>query len=208
METPPRSRERATRQVWLNAAYDLFVSEGIEAVKIMALAKKLELTRTGFYWHFKDLDDLHAEIIQIWQTRNTGIMVQRCEMPADSLCAALFNLVDCWIDPDLFDAPLDLAIRNWARNDEKLQKLVENSDEMRVAAVQAVFQKFGVDPDMAHYRAKTAVLTQTGYYSMKITEPRLDRAVSGTRYVEIFAGERPTQQEIDDFLVRHCDDNS
>ncbi|MEM7438065.1 MAG: TetR/AcrR family transcriptional regulator [Pseudomonadota bacterium] len=207
MEAPRKSRERATRQIWLDAAYDLFVNEGIEAVKIMALAKKLDLTRTGFYWHFKDLGALHAAIIDIWQTRNTGIMIERCALPANSLCAALFNLVDCWIDPDLFDAPLDLAVRNWARNDVVLQKLVDRSDEKRITAVQSVFQRFGIAPDVAHYRAMTAVLTQTGYYSMRITEPRLQRAVSATRYVAIFAGEQPTKQEVDDFLARHNDEN-
>lgn len=203
MEHATETRERATRQVWLNAAYDLFVSDGIEAVKIMALAKKLGLTRTGFYWHFKDLADLHAAIIDIWQTRNTGIMVARCALPAQSLCASLFNLVDCWIDPDLFDAPLDLAIRNWARNDAALQRRVEESDALRIAAVQGIFERFGMEPEIAHYRAMTAVLTQTGYYSMRIKEPRHLRAQAGCRYVEVFAGEAPTPQEAEDFLQRH-----
>ena len=49
MNNASENRTRANRQVWLDAAYDLFVTEGIEAVKIMPLAKKLNLTRTGFY---------------------------------------------------------------------------------------------------------------------------------------------------------------
>ena len=76
----------------------------------MPLAKTLNLTRTGFYWHFKDLSELQDAIIDIWQTRNTGIIIERCAAPAQSLCEALFNLIDCWIDNDLFDAPLDLSI--------------------------------------------------------------------------------------------------
>lgn len=203
MDIDLQTRERATRQVWLDAAYDLFINDGIEAVKVMALAKGLNLTRTGFYWHFKDLSALHEAIIEIWQTRNTSVVVACCAKPAESLCAAMFNLVDCWIDPDLFDAPLDLAIRNWARNDVALQKLVEASDRTRIEAVQAVFERFGVKPETAHYRAMTVVLTQTGYYSMRITEPRLHRAMAGCHYVEIFAGERPTTAERDVFLNRH-----
>ncbi|TLP67139.1 TetR/AcrR family transcriptional regulator [Parasedimentitalea maritima] len=203
METAPQPRARATRSIWLDAAYDLFVQDGIEAVKIMPLAKKLNLTRTGFYWHFKDLAELHDALVDIWQARNTGIILERCAAPADSLCSALFNLTDCWIDPDLFDAPLDLAIHNWARNDSKLQKLVEASDAARLEAVRAVFLRFGVTPDAAHYRALTTILTQSGYYSKPVIEARLDRALAGCHYVEVFAGEPPTQQEIDDFLSRH-----
>lgn len=81
-------------------AYDLFVSKGIGAVKVMPLAKKRHLPRTGFYRHFKDLSDLHDAIIKIWQTRNTGIVPERCAALAQSLCAVLLNLIDCWIDTD------------------------------------------------------------------------------------------------------------
>lgn len=197
------TRTRASREIWLKAAYELFVSEGIEAVKIMPLAKKLNLTRTGFYWHFRDLSELHDAIIDIWQTRNTGIVVERCSAPAQSLCAALFNLIDCWIDQELFDAPLDLAIRNWARSDERLQALVDESDKDRLVAVTALFKRFGKTGDDAHYRALTVILTQTGYYSMHVSEPRLQRAIAGCRYAEIFAGELPSQSEMDAFLDRH-----
>jgi len=203
MKKPPPAKVRATRKIWLDAAYALFVDEGIEAVKIMPLAKKLNLTRTGFYWHFKELSDLHDAIITIWQTRNTGILLERCAAPANSLCEALFNLIDCWIDRDLFDAPLDLAIRNWARSDARLQALVDASDKTRLEAVTKLFERFGRTGDVAHYRALTVILTQTGYYSIEISEPRLQRAIAGCQYAEIFAGEAPTQTEIDSFLNRH-----
>jgi AcrR family transcriptional regulator len=203
MNKGPLTRTRASREIWLEAAYDLFVSEGIEAVKIMSLAKKLNLTRTGFYWHFKDLSELHDGIIDIWQTRNTGIVVARCAAPARSLCEALFNLIDCWIDNELFDAPLDLAIRNWARSDARLQAFVEQSDEGRLAAVKALFERYGRTGDVAHYRALTVILTQTGYYSMHVSEPRMQRAIAGCKYAEIFAGEPPTPAEKNAFINRH-----
>jgi len=203
MKTAAETKNRANRDTWIEAAYTLFVNDGIEAVKIMPLAKMLNLTRTGFYWHFKDLSELQDVIIDIWQTRNTGIIVERCAMPAQSLCAGLFNLIDCWIDNDLFDAPLDLAIRNWARNDERLQALVERSDNDRLEAVKGLFARFGKAGDAAHYRALTVILTQTGYYSMHVTEPRWQRAIAGCHYVEIFAGETPTRAEKHAFLERH-----
>lgn len=130
-------------------------------------------------------------------------MLRRCAQPAHSLCEALFNLVDCWIDPDLFDAPLDLAIRNWARTDLDLQTLVETSDQQRLTAVTDMFVRVGTDPEMARYRALTAILTQTGYYSMRIGETRLKRAEAGCRYVEVFAGVRSAKSETEAFLACH-----
>ncbi len=203
MNAGETTKNRASRETWIDAAYRLFVSDGIEAVKIMPLAKTLNLTRTGFYWHFKDLSELHDAIIRIWQTCNTGIILERCAAPANSLCEGLFNLIDCWIDNELFDAPLDLAIRNWARNDARLQALVDTSDQERLAAVKALFERFGQTAEAAHYRALTVILTQTGYYSMHVSEPRSQRAIAGCQYVEIFAGMPPTQAERRAFLTRH-----
>ena len=203
MDNDLPARTRATREVWLDAAYEVFVNDGIEAVKIMALAKKLNLTRTGFYWHLTDLADLHDAIIDIWQSRNTGIILDRCAAPAQSLCGALFNLIDCWINTDLFDAPLDLAIRNWARGDDRLQQLVDTTDQNRLSAVTEVFERFGVKGESAHYRALTVILTQTGYYSMHISEPRWKRAIAGCHYVEVFAGTTPSPAEKAAFLDRH-----
>jgi AcrR family transcriptional regulator len=203
MKNAPPPKARGSRELWLQAAYDLFVAEGIEAVKVMPLAKKLNLTRTGFYWHFKDISELHDGIIEIWQTRNTGIVLARSVAPAASLCAALFNLIDCWIDNDLFDAPLDLAIRNWARSDARLQAMVDASDAARLRAVTSVFERFGRSAEVAHYRALTVILTQTGYYSMRVSEPRLQRAIAGCHYAEIFAGEAATLAEKDAFIARH-----
>jgi AcrR family transcriptional regulator len=202
MKDAPK-KDRASRKTWIDAAYTCLVKDGIEAVKIMPLAKTLNLTRTGFYWHFRDLSDLHDAIIDFWQTRNTGIIIERCATPAQSLCAALFNLIDCWIDNDLFDAPLDLAIRNWARNDARLQTLVAHSDDVRLTAVKALFERFGRTGDAAHYRALNVILTQTGYYSMHVSEPRLQHAIAGCHYVEIFAGAPPSPSEKDAFLDRH-----
>lgn len=203
MNKADATKNRANRKTWIDAAYTLFVNHGIEAVKIMPLAKTLNLTRTGFYWYFKDLTELQDTIIDIWQTRNTGIILERCAAPAQSLCAGLFNLIDCWIDNDLFDAPLDLAIRNWARNDARLQVLVDKSDKDRLVAVKAMFARFGETDGAAHYRALTVILTQTGYYSMHVSEPRLQRAIAGCQYVAIFAGTPPSPFEMEAFLERH-----
>ena len=51
--------------MWLTTAYDLLVTDGINAVKVMPPAKRLGLTRTGFYRHFKDLSELHTAIIDL-----------------------------------------------------------------------------------------------------------------------------------------------
>lgn len=202
--TSPASRQRGSKDLWLAAAYDLLISGGIDAVKVMPLAKRLNLTRTGFYWYFEDLSELHSAMVQRWESQNTGTLVARCAAPAATLCEALFNLMDCWLDPALFDARLDLAIRNWARVSPDLQARLARADRRRIAAVAELFARHGVPADRAEVRAMTVIYTQTGYISMQVEEPRPDRLARVQHYVEIFAGTAPAQREVDRFLARHA----
>lgn len=58
-----RDRERAeTRQLILNAARELFAAEGIEAVSMRQIAKRIEYTPTTIYHHFRDKQALLTEL--------------------------------------------------------------------------------------------------------------------------------------------------
>lgn len=197
------TRQRGSKDIWLNAAYEVLISDGIEGVKIMPLAKRLNLARTGFYWFFTDFAELHSAMIDRWENQNTGTLIARCAKPANSLCEALFNVMDCWLDPTLFDAPLDLAVRNWARLDVDLQGRLADADEQRIQAVTRLFARHGLPNDQAHVRGLTVIYTQIGYISMQVNETRAARIARVRHYVELFAGISPNDQEIAAFLMRH-----
>ncbi len=198
-----QSRQRGSKELWLEAAYEMLVSSGIDAVKVMALAKKLNVSRTGFYWFFEDLSALHAEMIDRWERRNTGNLVKTCNLPATNVCQALFNVMDCWFDPLLFDARLDLAIRNWARIDNDLQDRLNKADARRLDAVASLFRRYGFSHEQAEARSMTLIYTQIGYISMHVDENRDERLRRVQRYVEVFSGLAPSQGDVDHFLARH-----
>lgn len=194
---------RGSADLWVDAAYQMLLDGGIDAVKIQPLARALGLSRTSFYWHFSGRDALLDAVIDRWEAKNTGNLVARCEAPADTICAAVFNLFDCWIDEDLFDARLDLAIRNWAHNDSKLQPRVACADECRLNAMVKMFRRYGDNHEMAETRAKTMIFTQVGYYSMQLGESLSQRLERMPPYVEVFTGKRPAEADIAAFRARH-----
>ncbi|MEP2716919.1 TetR/AcrR family transcriptional regulator [Pseudophaeobacter sp.] len=197
------SRAPTSEEAWLTAAYEALTTMGVEAVKIMPLAKQLGVSRTSFYWHFKDRDALLEAIIRHWEDKNTGNLVARTEAYAANICEAAFNLFDCWLDPDLFDARLDLAIRNWARTDARLQKRLDQADARRERALTAMLERFGYTGDNALVRARTMIYTQIGYISMQIRQSEDRRLALTSTYVEVFTGEVPAQSDIDRFQARH-----
>lgn len=203
MTPPAPSRQQGSRGLWLGAAYDLLIEGGIGAVKVMALAKRLNLTRTGFYWFFADIAELHSAMIARWEAKNTGNLIARCEIPADTLCEALFNLMDCWLDPSLFDAQLDLAIRNWARINPDLQQRLDEVDAQRIDAIGQMFCRYGFSPEQSQVRAMTVIYTQIGYISMQVEDDPAERLERVQHYVEMFSGLRPDPEEVARFERRH-----
>ncbi|MCG7492175.1 TetR/AcrR family transcriptional regulator [Thalassobius sp. Cn5-15] len=195
--------DRQSEADWLQAAYELLTEAGVDAVKIMPLAKRLGVSRTSFYWHFKDRDALLEAMVKRWEQKNTGNLIARTEAYAESIAEAVFNLFDCWIDDDLFDAPLDLAIRNWARNDADLGQRVDQADSCRKEALKAMFLRFGFDATQSEVRALTVLYAQVGYISMQIEEDREGRIARMPDYIEAYCGQRPTERECRRFQARH-----
>ncbi|WP_424980588.1 TetR/AcrR family transcriptional regulator [Leisingera sp. S232] len=203
MDTQDIARPRLSEEDWLAAAYEMLTESGVEAVKVMPLAKRLGVSRTSFYWHFTDREELLEAMVRRWEERNTGNLVARTEAYAENIAEAMFNLFDCWIDPDLFDARLDLAIRNWARNDSNLQAQLDQADTRREHAMTNMFLRFGYQKQDALIRARTMIYTQIGYISMQVHESKEYRISLMPGWIEVFTGSRPTQRDLDRFLARH-----
>ena len=188
---------------WLEAAYDALLEGGVDAVKILPLAKQLKLSRTSFYWFFRDREELLAALIARWRDKNTGNLIRQAEAYAESIAEATLNVFDCWLDRDLFDAKFEFAIRSWALQSEEILKEVQAADNARLAALGRMFERFGHEPVAADVRARTLYLVQIGYISMQ-TEEDLDlRLKRIPEYVAIFTGTAPEPREMDRFLARH-----
>jgi AcrR family transcriptional regulator len=194
---------RGSPEVWLEAAYDSLLESGVDAVKIQPLAKKLGLSRTSFYWFFRDREELLNALLVRWREKNTGNLIKRSEAYAETLVEAMLNVFDCWLDPDLFDAKFEFAIRSWAIQSEEIQKEVQQADKLRLEALKRMFMRFGYEEIAADVRARTTYLVQIGYISMQSREDIAMRMKRIPHYIAIYTGEVPQQRELDRFFSRH-----
>jgi AcrR family transcriptional regulator len=197
------SSGRGSPEIWLEAAYQALLASGVDAVKILPLAKKLKLSRTSFYWFFKDREELLDALVSRWREKNTGNLIRQSEAYAESIAEAMLNISDCWIDSTLFDSHFEFAIRSWALQSPGLLLEVQRADQLRLEAFTRMFERFGVPPLLADIRARTTYLTQIGYISMQTREDLSVRMPRMAAYVEIFTGQAPQQREMDRFFARH-----
>ena len=169
----------------------------------MSLADQLQLSRTSFYWHFSDREALLDALIERWEKQNTGNLVARTQLYAESITEAVLNLFDCWVDPLLFDSRMDFAIRNWAHQSGKLKAILEKDDEERISAIHNMFLRFEFSQTQSDVRAHAIYYTQIGYISMMVEESLAQRIKRIPAYVESFAGQLPTDKELARFISRH-----
>lgn len=191
---------RGSPEGWLEAAYDALKESGVDAVRVMPLAKRLNLSRTSFYWFFQDREQLLAALLARWKDKNTGGLLKQCESYAESISEAILNVFECWVNPEQFDSQFEFAVRSWALQSEEVTREIAAADEARISALSAMFRRFGYEADAADTRARTIYLTQIGYISMKTTEDITVRFRRIPQYVSIFTGKAPKKRELDRFF--------
>ncbi|MBY2910983.1 MULTISPECIES: TetR/AcrR family transcriptional regulator [Rhizobium] len=194
---------RGSQEGWLEAAYHSLLDSGVDSVKILPLAKKLNLSRTSFYWFFKDREELLAGLVARWRDKNTGNIIKQSEAYAESLAEAMLNVFDCWLNNELFDARFEFAVRSWALQSDEILAEVRQADQLRLEALKLMFIRFGLPEATSDVRARTTYLVQIGYISMQAREELAVRMKRIPEYIAIYTGEVPQQRELDRFFSRH-----
>ncbi|MBV2143584.1 TetR/AcrR family transcriptional regulator [Falsochrobactrum sp. TDYN1] len=194
---------RGSAEGWLEAAYQVLLETGVDSVKIQPLAKKLNLSRTSFYWFFKDREELLSALIARWRDKNTGAIIRQSEAYAESLSEAMLNVFDCWLDKNLFDSKFEFAVRSWALQSEEILAQITEADQQRMEALKRMFIRFGEAEISADVRARTTYLVQIGYISMQSEEDIPTRMLRIPEYIAIYTGQRPEQRELNRFFARH-----
>src|SRR5690554_4498978 len=194
---------RGSREVWLEAAKAAFLESGLEAVKTQALAEGLRLSRTSFYWFFKDRAALLEALVEAWDAQNTGALVAGAESYAATLPEAVLNVIGVFLDEARFEPRFDLAIRGWAHRSNAIAARVAQADEQRLARIGAMFERFGIEGAEADVRARTVYLVQIGYIAMQTHESLEMRMARIPAYVKTYCGSAPTAAELARFHAQH-----
>ncbi|WP_315898824.1 TetR/AcrR family transcriptional regulator [Tateyamaria omphalii] len=192
---------KVTRQDWLNAALSVLKSGGVEAVKVAELASGMKVSRSSFYWYFKDRTDLLNALLDHWEQTNTAAMVVQANAPARTITEACCNIFRCNINTALFDNRLDFAIRDWARRAPRVNAVLKAGDDARLAALTQMFLRFGYPQMEATARARVIYYMQLGYDDANLGETLEERLAMVPGYLVAFTGTEPTEDEIQAFAA-------
>ena len=185
---PLTGHVKVTREDWLNVARDTLVNDGVAEVKVLALAERLQVSRSSFYWYFKNRKDLLAALLEDWEARNTHSIVSNSARPAENITGAVCNFFLCFVDPTQFDQGLDFAVREWARRDDTVRHRIDLADKTRLTAVTEMFARHGYSDYDAEIRARILYYMQLGYHALEVKEPMHERMGRLEGYLRGFTG--------------------
>ena len=179
-ETGKRTRVRriADREIeredWISAARQALIDEGIGAVRVERLAKSLGVTRGGFYWRFRSLDELLTALVEDWRACNNRALLTALGR-SDDLSARFDHVVRIWLEEKGFSPAWDSAMRDWARVSLHVAAAVHAVDAERISAFQKMFADAGLEEEAALVRARILYFHQVGYFGLDIRESRKRR---------------------------------
>ena len=134
-------RNRATRADWLAAALDALHKKGPKGLNIQELARQLKISKTSFYWHFKDKAELVDALVDFWCHEFTETVTENVELlnsPPRQRLAKAMEIVD---EFDLGN--YDSSFRIWARTEPRVAIAVREANKQRLEFASKAFAELG-----------------------------------------------------------------
>jgi AcrR family transcriptional regulator len=185
------ARQPLGRDAWLEAARRALIEEGTAGVEVKKLARRLGVTRGGFYWFFKSRDQLLDELIKYWADASMQLFERVLEPPGRDGMDEYLTLTMLWITEDEYDPKWDGAVRDWARTSPKVLKVVQAVDDKRIAILEQIYRDMGFTGLDAHIRARVLYYHQVGYYALGVRETRKQRLDLIPYYARVLTGRQP-----------------
>lgn len=176
------------RDEWIIAAKKTLLKSGIEEVKVDQIALKIKMSRGSFYHHFSSRADLLTALLDHWQATNNAPILRAIEKAIENFPEGVYDLVHTWIEEKEYQPTYDSALRDWARQDSKVAKVVREVDEQRIEALTRLMHRYGHTGEEAAIRARIMYFHQVGYYALSNQETREVRLNLIPLYLKVLTG--------------------
>ncbi|MFI0405679.1 TetR/AcrR family transcriptional regulator [Actinomadura sp. 3N508] len=152
---------RTPRDRWIEEGLRALAAGGPDAVRVEALAKRLGVTKGGFYGYFADRGALLAAMLDAWERESVDEVIDRVEREGGDPKTKIQRAGGLTFSNDRL-LPIDLAIRDWARRDEAVAARLRRVDNRRMALLREVIGTFCADADEVEARSLLAFCAAIG----------------------------------------------
>lgn len=152
---------RTPRERWIEEGLAALAAGGPDAVRVEALAKRLGVTKGGFYGFFADRGALLEAMLDTWERESTDEVIERVELEGGDPKTKIHRAGMLTFSDDRL-RPIDLAVRDWARRDEAVAQRLRRVDNVRMDLLREMIGTFCPDPDEVEARSLLAFCVAIG----------------------------------------------
>jgi AcrR family transcriptional regulator len=163
---------RLSADDWAQAALDLIAEQGVAAVAVEPLARRLGVTKGSFYWHFPSREALLVAALERWEQVEQEQVFGQLEAipdPAQRL-RSLFELVAHEANSHIVYSELLKALDH-----PVVRPVIERVSSRRLEYLTASFRQAGLGRGDAQHRARLAYAAYIGFLqlNLQLQHPRL-----------------------------------
>ena len=166
------NQQRLGRNDWVLAGLRALARGGIQAVKVEPLARDIGATKGSFYWHFRDLLDLHQVMLELWEqvaTKAITAAVKGSGLDGRGQLLLLVDMVSVLPGEAVGGVEIEPALRDWGRTDPRARAVLERVDRQRLCDLQDFLRAAGVTVAELETKAHFIYAAVIGFENLRLT---------------------------------------
>jgi AcrR family transcriptional regulator len=171
-----------SRDDWIDAAWNILGEAGVEGIRIEQLARKLDVTKGSFYWHFKNRQGLVDAMIERWlgmrEEDRPGYSTDS-EDPGERL----WKVIERGITRGTRGQAA--ALRLWAQRNPEVEEKIVLADSVRRQFLIDQFKALGHDGEAAEIRAEVYMSVISAEFLHSGSRDEADRLAMARRKHEM-----------------------
>lgn len=161
-----KKNERVTLSAedWEREALELIAEQGVQAVAVEPLARRMGITKGSFYWHFSSREELLEQALNRWEehdSRNLNKALGEIDHPRDRLESFFRRVGKEKLTHEVYS---ELCA---AAGHPQVEPVLERVAQRRMGHLCAAFEELGMDAAIARNQARLTYSVYLGFLQLQ-----------------------------------------
>ena len=161
-----KKNERVTLSAedWEKEALELIAEQGVQAVAVEPLARRMGITKGSFYWHFSSREALLEQALNRWEehdSRNLSKALGEIDHPRDRLESFFRRVGKEKLTHEVYS---ELCA---AAGHPQVEPVLERVAQRRMGHLCAAFEELGMDAVIARSQARLTYSVYLGFLQLQ-----------------------------------------
>jgi AcrR family transcriptional regulator len=163
---PSNKNERTTLSAedWEREALELISEQGVQALAVEPLARRMGITKGSFYWHFTSRESLLEKALNRWEehdSRNLNRSLGEIDHPRDRLVSFFRRVGKEKLTHEVYS---ELCA---AAGHPQVEPVLERVANRRMKHLSTAFEELGMNAKAARYQARLTYSVYLGFLQLQ-----------------------------------------